>query len=208
MQRILDVTLPLSADVPSFPGDPAFRLEPFRRIADGAACNVSRIVASTHAGTHVDAPAHFIDGGLTVDALALEILIGKARVVEVPSVERIERADLQRANLRDDLRVLIKTRASEKRGRGSEAACGLSLDAATYLVQAGLKLVGMDALSVDHPDSADFAAHRALLRAGVVVVEGLDLKGVEPGDYDMTCLPLRLQGADGSPARVVLRPRA
>lgn len=208
MHRIIDATLPLSSEIPGFPGDPPFRLEPFRSRGDGAPYNVSVLTTGTHAGTHVDAPAHFVEGGATVDQLPLEILIGKARVLDLSAVERVERRDLERADLRDDLRVLIKTRASEKpRGRGSEAASSLSPDAATYLVQAGIKLVGFDDLSIDPPGSKDFAAHLALLRAGVIVIEGLELRAVEPGDYEMTCLPLRLQGADGSPARVVLRPR-
>jgi arylformamidase len=208
MHRIIDVTLPLSADLRSFPGDPPFRLEPYHRLGDGRPYNVSLLTTGTHAGTHVDAPAHFIEGGATVDQLPLEILIGKARVLDVPAVERIERRDLERADLRDDIRVLIKTRASEKlRGGTAEGGVSLSPDAATYLVQAGLKLVGFDDLSIDPVGSKDFFAHQALLRAGVIVVEGLDLSAVEPGDYEMTCLPLRLAGADGSPARVVLRPR-
>ena len=210
MHRIIDVTLPLSADIPCFPGDPPFQLEPFSRMEQGAPYNVSRLVTGTHAGTHVDAPAHFVAGGATVDQLPLEILVGKARVIELVSVDRIERRDLEKADLRDDLRVLLRTRVSERpRGRAiHEDSVSLSPDAALYLVQAGLKLVGLDCLSVDRPESRDYAAHRALLQAGVIVVEGLDLAAVAPGDYDMTCLPLRLVGADGSPARVFLRARS
>jgi arylformamidase len=207
--RIIDVTLPLSAAVPAFPGDPPFELSPTRRIADGAPFNVARLVTGTHAGTHVDAPAHFVAGGATVDQLPLEILIGKALVVDIPGVARIERRDLERAGLRDDIRVLIKTRTSGHpravRPQPEDAA-SLSADAATYLVQAGIKLVGFDDLSIDGL-GPDFGAHQALLGAGVIVVEGLDLSEVEPGRYDMTCLPLRLAGGDGSPARVVLRAR-
>jgi arylformamidase len=209
MHRIIDVTLPLSADTPGYPGDPPFCLEPFHRMDQGAPYNVSRLVTGTHAGTHVDAPAHFVAGGRSVDQLPLEILVGKTRVIELSAVDRIERRDLERADLRDDLRVLLKTRVSQRprEGAAHEDAVPLSADAASYLVQAGLKLVGLDCLSVDAPDSKDFAAHRALLQAGVIVIEGLDLAAVEPGDYDMTCLPLRLVGADGSPARVFLRER-
>jgi len=210
MHRIIDATLPLSAELKSFPGDPPFRLEPFRRMADGAPYDVSRLITGTHAGTHVDAPAHFVRGGVTVDQLPLEILVGKARVLDVPGVERIERQHLEKADLRDDIRVLIKTRMSaHPRGQRPHHDDSVLLDeaAALYLVQAGIKLVGFDDLSIDAHDSTDFKAHHVLLGAGVIVVEGLDLAEVEPGDYDMTCLPLRLVAADGAPARVVLRMR-
>ena len=209
MHRLIDVTLPLSSALRSFPGDPPFRLEPYHRMADGAPFNVAQLTTGTHAGTHVDAPAHFVRGGATVDQLPLEILLGKARVVDVPAVDTIGRQDLEKADLRDDIRVLIKTRMSSqpKGAPRHEESVSLSEDAATYLVQAGIKLVGFDDLSIDARDSSDFKAHQVLLGAGVIVVEGLDLAQVEPGDYDMTCLPLRLVAAEGAPARVVLRMR-
>jgi len=189
----------------AYPGDPPCTLEalgsgPFR---------LSRLSLSSHAGTHVDAPLHLVPSGAAVDQLPLEILLGKARVVELSVRERVERRDLEAADLRDDLRVLIKTRMSGQMLRGGyiEDHVYLSEDAALYLVQAGIKLVGFDYLSVDRAGSADYPAHHALLGAGVVLVEGLDLSGVEPGEYEMACLPLRLAGGDGAPARVVLRSR-
>jgi arylformamidase len=209
MTKIFDVTVPLSAELPVFPGDPPFEIEATERIADGAAYNLARIGLGVHTGTHVDAPYHFLADGATVDQLPLEILMGKARVVEVGAREKIERADLEALDLRADLRVLIKTRMSGqlKSGAFQEDFVYLTPDAAVYLVQAGLKLVGIDYLSVERFGSRDFAAHHALLEAGVVIVEGLDLSAVEPGEYEMFCLPLRILGADGSPARVVLRTR-
>jgi arylformamidase len=199
--KIFDVTLPLSPELPVYPGDPPVTLE---RLSGG----VQRLSLGTHAGTHVDAPAHAVEGGADIESLALEILMGKARVVDLPVAARIERADLQALDLRDDLRVLLKTRQSGAgRREALEDGVCLSEDAAAYLVQAGLKLVGIDSLSVDRFGASDLVAHRVLLGAGVVVVEGLDLAQVEPGDYDMTCLPLRIPGADGAPARVVLRAR-
>jgi arylformamidase len=208
MHRLIDVTLPLGAALPSFPGDPPFELTPVLKLSAGSPYNVSRLVTGTHAGTHVDAPAHFVAGGATVDQLPLEILIGKARVLDMSAVERIERRDLEQADLRDDIRVLIKTRTSaQPRAGRPDDSVSLGADAATYLVQAGIKLVGFDGLSIDGAASREFAAHQALLGAGVIVVEGLELSEVEPGDYEMTCLPLRLLGGDGSPARVVLRAR-
>src|SRR5262245_54632587 len=209
MPKIIDVTAPLSRELPTFPGDPSFELRFTHRIADGDPYNVASIVTGTHAGTHVDAPYHFIEGGATVDQLPLEILMGKCRVIAVEKREAIERADLEAFDLRDDIRVLLKTRMSGQLRQPTfqQDFVFLSPDAATYLVQAGIKLVGIDYLSVEQFGRRDFAAHHALLEAGVVIVEGLDLSDVEAGEYDLTCLPLRIAGADGSPARVVLRTR-
>lgn len=209
MSKIIDVTVPLSAALPTYPGDPRFQLEFTDRIADGAASNVSRISLGSHSGTHVDAPYHFLADGATVDQLPLEILIGKCRVVEVSDRERVERAQLEAFDLRDDLRLLIKTRMSGqlRQPEFQEDFVYLTPDAATYLVQAGIKLVGVDYLSVEKFGSKDFAAHHTLLAAGIVIIEGLDLSLVDPGDYELTCLPLLVAGGDGAPARVVLRKR-
>jgi len=209
VSRIIDVTVPLSKDVPVYPGDTRFQMEFTHRIEDGQPYNATRLTLGAHSGTHVDAPYHFLADGRTVDQLPLEILIGKARVVEVAARDKIERDDLEALNLRDDIRVLLKTRMSGQLrvAEFQEDFVYLTPDAATYLVQAGIKLVGIDYLSVEKFQSRDFAAHHTLLGAGVVVVEGLDLSAAEPGEYDMTCLPLRIAGADGSPARVVLRTR-
>jgi arylformamidase len=208
MPRIHDVTVPLVPGMLAYPGDPAFVLEPVSRVGE-AAYALSRMVLTTHSGTHVDAPAHFLAGGATVDHLPLEILLGKARVVELSARERVDRADLETLDLRDDLRVLLKTRMSGQMLKAGyqEDHLYLTVDAAHYLAQAGLKLVGFDYLSIDRSGSADFPAHHALLEAGVVLVEGLDLSEVEPGEYEMACLPLRVGGGDAAPARVVLRSR-
>jgi arylformamidase len=208
MPRIHDVTVPLAPGMLAYPGDPAFEIEPIQRVGE-APYSISRMVLTTHSGTHIDAPAHLLGGGGTIDHLPLEILLGKARVVELSVRERVEREDLEALDLRDDLRVLLKTRMSGQMLKAGyqEDHVYLDLDAAQYLAQAGLKLVGFDYLSIDRFGSADFPAHRALLEAGVVLVEGLDLSEVEPGEYDMTCLPLRVSGGDGAPARVILRSR-
>jgi arylformamidase len=208
MPRIHDVTVPLAPGLLVYPGDPAFEIEPVHRVGEGP-FNLSRMVLTTHSGTHVDAPAHFLPGGATVDVLPLEILFGKARVVELAARERVERGDLEALDLRDDLRVLLKTRMSGQMLKAGyqEDHLYLTVDAAHYLAQAGLKLVGFDYLSIDRFGSVDFPAHHALLEAGVVLIEGLDLSEVDPGEYEMTCLPLRVGGGDAAPARVVLRSR-
>jgi len=202
------VTVPFAPGLPVYPGDPPFEIEPIAQLGS-APFKLSRMSLATHTGTHVDAPAHFLPGGATIDSLPLEILLGKARVVEIPARERIDRADLEPRDLRDDLRILLKTRMSGQMLKPGfqEDHLYLSGDAAAYLAQAGLKLVGFDYLSVDRYGAPDYPAHHALLEAGVVIVEGLDLSEVEPGEYDMACLPLRVAGGDGSPARVILRSR-
>ena len=208
MPRTYDISVPLTAGMPLYPGDPPFEIEALPH--DGAAPYViSRLGLSTHSGTHVDAPAHFLPGGATVDQLPVDILVGKARVVELLEQERIERADLEAQDLRDDLRVLIKTRMSGlmQKSAFQEDHVYLARDAALYLAQAGIKLVGFDYLSIDRYGATDFPAHRALLDAGVVIVEGLDLSDVQAGEYDLFCLPLRIGGGDGAPARVLLRSR-
>jgi arylformamidase len=208
MPRIYDVSVPLAAGMTTYPGDPPFAIETAQRFGDSP-YELSLVSLSTHTGTHVDAPSHFVPGGASVDQLPLEILLGKARVVELLERDKIDRADLEALDLRDDLRVLLKTRMSGqllKPGYHQDHVY-LSEDAALYLAQAGIKLVGIDYLSVDRFGSTDFPAHRALLGAGVIVIEGLDLSEVDPGEYEMACLPLRVAGADGAPARVVLRSR-
>jgi arylformamidase len=209
MAKIFDLTVPLSPELATFPGDPPFSSERFSRIEDGQACNVSRLTLGTHTGTHVDAPRHFAEAGATVDELPLEILTGKARVVSVPARDAVDRPQLENLDLRDDLRVLFRTRNSgQLRQPGPRSDfVHLTAEAASYLVQVGIKLVGWDHLSIDRSGSTDFPAHHALLGAGVVVVEGLDLSQVEPGEYELSCLPLKIAGGDGAPARVILRTR-
>jgi arylformamidase len=200
--KYIDVSLPLTDRLSAWPGDPAFLQEPVRSLEAGDAYAVSRLTLGTHTGTHVDAPAHLLADGRGVDSLSLEILVGRARLVDVGGHARVERDHLEQLDLSDHLRLLLKTRVS-----GGAEAVGLAPAAAAYLVQIGIKLVGIDGPSIDPEDSADLPAHRALLAAGVVIVEGLDFAEAEPGDYELICLPLRIPGADGAPARAVLRRR-
>jgi arylformamidase len=209
MAKIFDLTVPLSSQTPTFPGDPSFRSEPVHLLQAGAPCNVSRLTLGSHAGTHVDAPFHFLENGATVDELPLEILTGKSRVVAVAARDAVDRADLEALDLRDDLRLLIRTRNSGqlRQPEFRPEFVHLTPEAASYLVQVGIKLVGWDYLSIEKFGTRDFPAHHALLGAGVVIVEGLDLSQVEPGEYELTCLPLKVAGGDGAPARVILRSR-
>jgi arylformamidase len=204
--KLLDVTVPLDSALPVYPGNTPFTLEPIKRIANGGSSNVSTLHLSAHSGTHVDAPRHFFDDGIGVEALAIELLIGRARVIDVTSRTRIDAADLGGLD-NEDVRVLIRTRNSRLWASPEFHSdyVGLSEAGARHLVDRGVKVVGVDYLSVEEYKKPGAPAHKALLGAGVIVIEGLNLADVEPGVYEMFCLPLRVVGADGAPARVVLR---
>ena len=205
--KLLDVSVPLRQGLPTYPNNPPFELQPVERIADGGSANVSRLVMGTHCGTHVDAPFHFIDGGIGVDELPLEILIGRARVVEINRRGGITAEDLQQAGLREDLRVLFKTPNSALWNSAAfyEDYTYLTEAGARYLVEQGVKVMGIDYLSVEQFKKPGAPAHRALLSNGVIIIEGLNLAEAEPGMYEMYCLPLPVTGGDGAPARVILK---
>jgi arylformamidase len=204
--KLIDVTVPLDARLPSYPNNTPFSLEAIKRIARGDSSNVSTLHMSAHAGTHVDAPRHFFDSGAATEALSLDLLIGRTRVIAVTPERTISAEDLPAAALSGASRVLIKTRNSDLWSSPDFHTdyLGVSESAARRLVESGVKLVGVDYLSVEQFRTPGAPAHHILLGAGVIVVEGLNLRDVEPGDYDMYCLPLRVVGSDGAPARVVL----
>jgi len=203
--RLLDVSVVLRAGTPSYPGNPEFELQPVKRIADGATSNVSRLVLGTHSGTHVDAPRHFFDDKPGIDALPLDLLIGPARVVAVDRRGGIEASDLTTLAAADT-RILFKTPNSAlwREPAFREDYTYVSEGAARVLVDRGVRVVGVDYLSVEQFNKPGAPAHRALLSNGVVIIEGLDLSAAEEGVYDMYCLPLRIADGDGAPARVVL----
>jgi arylformamidase len=205
--RLIDVSVPLDAQLPTYPHNTPFSLEPIKRIARGDSSNVSTLHMSAHTGTHVDAPRHFFDQGAGTESLALELLLGRARVIEIDSRAGIAAEDLAPLDLSDDIRVLIKTHNSRLWGSPEfhEDYVGVTESGAKYLVEHGIKLVGVDYLSVEKFHNPGAPAHHVLLGAGTIVIEGLNLHDVEPGVYEMFCLPLRVVGSDGAPARVVLR---
>lgn len=205
--RLLDISVPLVSGMITFPGNPEFELQPIKRIADGGSSNVSRLVLGTHTGTHVDAPRHFFDEGAAVDAIPLDLLIGRARVLQMSRRGGITREDLSGSGLREDVRVLLKT-ANSGFWNGQpfrEDYTHLTESGARYLVEQGVKVVGIDYLSIEQYKKPGAPAHRALLGDGVIIIEGLNLADAEPGMYEMYCLPLRVTAGDGAPARVVLR---
>jgi arylformamidase len=207
LPKLLDVSVPLAAGIPAYPGNPDFELQAVKRIAQGGSSNVSRLVMGTHTGTHVDAPKHFFDDGPGVDALPLDLLLGRTRVIDITKRGGIGPDELAQAGLREDIRVLLKTSNSALWNGESfhQDYTYLSEGGARYLVEQGVKVVGIDYLSVEQYKKAGAPAHRALLSQGVVIIEGLNLSEAEPGMYEMYCLPLRVVGGDGAPARVILK---
>jgi arylformamidase len=205
--KLIDVTVPLDADVPSYPGNTPFSLEAIKRIARGDSSNVSTLHLSAHTGTHVDAPRHFFDDGPGTEGLPLELLMGRARVIEITSRKGIAPEDFAGIDLSEDVRLLIKTHNSRLWGSPEfhKDYIGVTAEGAKFLVERGVKVLGVDYLSVEVFKTPGAPAHHTLLGGGVIVIEGLNLRDVEPGTYDMVCLPLCIVGADGAPARVVLR---
>lgn len=203
---IYDVTASVHPAMPVYPGDPEVAVERVSSIAGGSSANVSIYRLGSHTGTHVDPPLHFIEGGMAVDELPLDVLIGPALVVE-SGRGVIDREFLESAGIGGASRVIFKTGNSGlmAKARFHEDFTHLSPDAAAYLVELGVRLAGIDYLSIERFKSPDHEVHKTLLGAGVVVLEGLDLSGVKPGEYELICLPLKVKGGDGAPARVVLR---
>jgi arylformamidase len=208
--KIYDITVPISERVPVYEGDPRVEIKVTAAMAKGDPANVTQLCFGAHTGTHVDAPNHFIDGTRKVHELDLEKLIGRCRVVEIENdVIEIEPRHIE--NLESIERILFKTRNSDfwneqEKGFRKDFTF-ITPEAARVLAEKNVKLVGIDYLSVEKFGSEDFAAHIALLEREVVIVEGLDLRGVSAGDYELICLPLKVisETGDGAPARTVLR---
>lgn len=207
-----DITVPLYNELPTYPGDPKIQIDDYRSIAKGDSANVSVVSFGAHSATHVDAPAHFIHGAAKIESLPLDSLIGVAVVVEVPKDHLVIDEAFVSANVaRGSKRVLFKTRNSafwnEPQPQFHTDFTHLDLGAATKLRDQGVKLVGIDYLSIEKFKSPGHPTHLALLEQGIVIVEGLNLSEVPPGTYELICLPMRLRSelGDGAPARAVLR---
>jgi arylformamidase len=205
----IDVTIPLRNGMPEWPGDKPFERTLTHTIAGGAGNNLSQFSCSAHIGTHMDAPLHFLPDAPSMDALAIEAVVGRARVIRIRDAEAVCPEELEAHALQPGDRVLFRTRNSERRLAEREFATDfvyVSPDAARYLVERGVRTVGVDYLSVGaFREESGRETHRVLLAAGIWIIEGLNLADVEPGEYELICLPLRLAGSDGAPARAVLR---
>lgn len=204
----MDVSVPLRTGMVHWPDNPPVRIERAMDIERGDAANVSEISLGAHTGTHMDAPIHFVRGGAGMDEMPLEATVGRARVIEIEDTESIKREELLPHEIKSGERVLFKTMNSPRCWKTDdfvEDFVYISEDAAKHLAEVGAMTVGVDYLSVGgfYKDGAE--THHALLGAGVWVIEGLNLTGVEPGEYDLICLPIKVAGGDGAPARAILR---
>lgn len=210
--EIYDITVAISSQTHVYEGDPAVKIETSLAIARGDAANVTNLCFGAHTATHVDAPNHFIEGTKKIHEIELEKFIGRARVVEIDeSVTAISAEDVKQANLAGVERVLFKTRNSkiwsEPENVFRKDFTHVELSAARELVNLGIKLVGIDYLSIEKFGSENFATHKTLLEKEIVILEGLNLSQVAAGDYELICLPLKIisETGDGAPARAILR---
>jgi arylformamidase len=209
VSRLIDVSLPIGPDLLVWPSDPAVEVEPTRSIAAGDEANVSELRIGTHTGTHVDPPLHFVDGAVGIDQVSVDILVGPAVVADLRGrAGQLTPEDLEQAVPPETERLLLLTDNSALWRRlpvsfPDQYTC-LSPESAAWVVGRGIRLVGTDFLSIEHRGAQGHPVHRSLLENGVVIVEGLDLGVVEPGAYELMCLPLKILGGDGGPARAVL----
>lgn len=206
---IIDISVPISSALPIYPGDPPVKLSPLPAPDEGEPFRSSRLCFGTHTGTHIDAPSHLLPDGMPVDQIPLELLLGACLVVDLADHDgEIDAGLLKKLPLKGETRLLFRTRNSGLWGvpQFVEEFTAFTPAAAAWLVDSGVRLVGIDYLSVERNQSQG-KVHRTLLEAGVVILEGLNLGGVERGKYELICLPLRLSGADGAPCRAVLRGR-
>lgn len=205
--KIYDISVDIQMNMPTYPGDAKYKSRKLKSVEqDGY--EIHRLTLGNHTGTHVDAPAHFIQDGATVTELPLDILNGRTRVVEIHDKEKVGLEELQNLKLDNDYRILLKTRNSslwKSKKRFQKNYVYLTLDAAKYLAENDIKLIGFDYLSLEKFGDSEHPVHRYLLGNHVIILEGLNLSNVEEGEYEMFCLPLKLTGLDGAPARVILR---
>lgn len=210
--KLFDVSLPLSDSLPTWPGDAPVRLTTIKSIANGDKANLSKIEMGAHSGTHIDAPSHFLRDGAATDSISVDTLIGPCLVIDPDSGMVIGKKDIEKFDIAGHSRILIKTRNSKMWADNITSFVtqyvSLGIDAAQHLVENGVVLVGVDYLSVEVYKSEGAPVHKLLLSNNVIILEGLNLSGVRAGVYELMCLPLKLQGCEGSPARVVLREMA
>jgi arylformamidase len=204
--RVIDISVPNGPSQHVYPGDPVPRVEQAKAIRDGDVCNLSLLTMGSHTGTHVDAPYHFIDGGPRLGDVALDRMVGEALVADLRRRAAVDADALAHAALRhgDILLCLTDNSARWAAPDFQRDFTYLTRDAADLLVERGVRAVGIDYLSIEQFGSPDFPVHHRLLGAGVFIIEGLDLRAVEPGRYTLVCLPLKFPDLDGAPARAVL----
>ena len=205
----IDISLTIQPGMPYWPDNPAVSVEPSQCLAHGDVCNVSKMTIGTHTGTHVDGINHFIKGGIGVDKMPLDAGIGRARVIEIKDPKQIKVEEIEPHNIQEGERILFKTQNSDRALKSDsfvEDFIHISTGAANYLAEKKVRTVGVDYLSVGGYEGNVIEVHHALLGSGIWAIEGLDLSGVEPGEYELICLPIKLKDGDGGLARAILRP--
>ncbi len=210
-QPWIDISIPVRDAMAHWPNDPPVSIRRIHDIEKGATANLSMISMGAHSGTHMDAPLHLIKKGESIDNIPLDTVVGKARVIEIRDAESIKPAELLRHRIQRGERILFKTENSAhvwQKDEFSEDFVFISDAAAEFLVERGVRLIGIDYLSVGSFKYGGSYVHKTLLGAGIWLIEGLNLSNVAPGKYDLICLPLRIVAGDGAPARAILRPAA
>jgi arylformamidase len=205
---VIDITMPLEHGMVRWPGDPEVIIELQASIEKGSVCNVTRLAMSAHTGTHMDAPRHFLENGVTMEEMPLDATVGVCRVLPIEDPVCVRKAELEAFAIQPGERILFRT-ANSSRGYGHrmfhDDFVYVSNEAAKYLVDRRVRTVGVDYISIGGFHRDLVRTHLTILGAGIWVIEGLDLSAVEPGVYELLCLPLRMIGADGAPARAILR---
>jgi arylformamidase len=210
MTEWIDISIPIRNGMPDWPDNPPLQINRTMNLARGDEATVSTVFIGSHTGTHMDAPLHFIEAGQAIHEMPLTAMIGRAQVIEIHNPEAITLEELRRHAVRPGERLLFKTRNSQCRWAERDFMQDfvyLTTEAARWLVQQGVRTVGIDYLLVGGYEKNGPEVHQVLLGANVWIIEGLDLSGTEPGRYDLICLPLNILQGDGAPARALLRPR-
>jgi arylformamidase len=204
----IDISVPLRNGMVTWPEDEPFERAPTLQIAGGGPCNLSQISTTVHIGTHVDAPLHYLPGGAGIETMPISATVGRARVIEIRDPQLITTSELEQHHLAKGERVLFKTTNSMRCWKTDDfhkEYVSIEPEAARYLAECHVQTVGVDYLSVGGFEHGGPETHRILLGAGIWIIEGLQLENVEPGEYELLCLPLKIIGSDGAPARAVLR---
>jgi len=203
-----DISVPLRDSMVQWPGDPVCRIERVRKMEQGDMCNLKHLSMSVHTGTHMDAPRHFLPDGITMEKMPMEPVIGRCRVIEFEVEDQITADDLKKLRLLSGQRLLFKTRNSARSWTMKEFDkdfISIRSDAAQVLADLKIMTVGVDYMSIGGYGKDVVETHQIMLGAGIWVIEGLNLSEIKPGYYDLICLPVKIEGADGAPCRAVLR---
>jgi arylformamidase len=204
----IDISVHVRESMPQWPGDPTLRLERAKEQSKGDVCTLTRATMSAHTGTHMDAPLHFVPNAKTIDQMPIDATVGPARVIHIQDRTAIHREELEPHRIQPGERILFRTGNSDLNWQNlpfDENFIYIARDGAEYLAECGVRTVGVDYLSVGGFRVDSVETHVALLGKGVWIVEGLNLSGIEAGDYELVCLPLKWANCEGAPARAILR---